>query len=85
LGNREIDYSWEKLGASRTGLTDGGEPNVCGWLRDKFGLRWQIVPSQIWDWLNGDDPAIVQRVTSKVWPMGKLDMAELQRAAAAKG
>ena len=49
---------------------------------DKFGLRWQIVPSQIWDWLNGDDPAMVQRVTSKVWAMEKLDLAELQRVAA---
>jgi predicted 3-demethylubiquinone-9 3-methyltransferase (glyoxalase superfamily) len=47
----EIDYYWEKLAA------DGGEHNVCGWLRDKFGMPWQIVPSQIWDWLNGDDPA----------------------------
>jgi predicted 3-demethylubiquinone-9 3-methyltransferase (glyoxalase superfamily) len=74
----EIDYFWEKLAA------DGGEPNVCGWLRDKFGMPWQIVPSQIWDWLNGDDPAMVQRVTSKVWAMEKLDMAELQRAANGK-
>jgi predicted 3-demethylubiquinone-9 3-methyltransferase (glyoxalase superfamily) len=72
----EIDYFWEKLAA------DGGEPNVCGWLRDKFGLPWQIVPGQIWDWLNGDDPAMVQRVTSKLWAMEKLDLAELQRAAA---
>ncbi len=69
MGNREIDYFWEKLAA------DGGEPNVCGWLRDKFGLPWQIVPGQIWDWLNGDDPAMVQRVTSKVWAMEKLDLA----------
>ena len=73
----EIDYFWEKLAA------DGGEPNVCGWLRDKFGMPWQIVPSQIWDWLNGDDPAMVKRVTSAVWAMEKLDLAELQRAAAA--
>ena len=60
-------------------LADGGEPNVCGW--PKFGMPWQIVPGQIWDWLNGDDPAMVQRVTSKVWAMEKLDLAELQRAA----
>ena len=71
----EIDYFWEKLAA------DGGEPNVCGWLRDKFGMPWQIVPSQIWDWLNGDDPAKVKRVTAKVWAMEKLDVAELERAA----
>jgi predicted 3-demethylubiquinone-9 3-methyltransferase (glyoxalase superfamily) len=73
----EIDYFWEKLAA------DGGEPNVCGWLRDKFGMPWQIVPSQIWDWLNGDDPAKVKRVTSKVWQMEKMDLPELERAAAA--
>jgi predicted 3-demethylubiquinone-9 3-methyltransferase (glyoxalase superfamily) len=71
----EIDYFWEKLGA------DGGEPNVCGWVRDKFGMPWQIVPSQIWDWLNGDDPAKVKRVTGAVWQMEKLNLAELERAA----
>ena len=71
----EIDYFWEKLAA------DGGEPNVCGWLRDKFGMPWQIVPSQIWDWLNGDDPAMVKRVTGEVWQMEKLDLAKLERAA----
>ena len=72
----EIDYFWEKLAA------DGGEPNVCGWLRDKFGMPWQIVPGKVWDWLNGNDPAMVQRVTSKVWQMEKLDLAALERAAA---
>jgi predicted 3-demethylubiquinone-9 3-methyltransferase (glyoxalase superfamily) len=74
----EIDYFWEKLAA------DGGEPNVCGWLRDKFGMPWQIVPSQIWDWLSDKDPARVHRVTAKVWQMEKLDMVELERAAAGK-
>ena len=71
----EIDYFWEKLAAN------GGEQIQCGWLKDKFGMPWQIVPSQVWDWLNGDDPAKVQRVTAKVWAMEKLDMAELERAA----
>jgi len=72
----EIDYYWEKLAA------DGGEPNVCGWLRDKFGMPWQICPRKVWDWLSDKDPARVQRVTAKVWAMEKLDLAELQRAAA---
>jgi len=67
----EIDYFWEKLAA------DGGEHVECGWLKDKFGMPWQIVPSQIWDWLNGDNPVKVQRVTSVVWQMEKLDLAEL--------
>jgi hypothetical protein len=46
-------------------------------------LPWQIVPSQISDWLNGDDPAMAKRVTSKVWAVEELDLAELQRAARA--
>jgi predicted 3-demethylubiquinone-9 3-methyltransferase (glyoxalase superfamily) len=71
----EIDHYWEKLPA------DGGEPNVCGWVRDKFGMPWQIVPAKIWDWLNGEDPARVQRVTAEVWQMEKLDFARLERAA----
>ena len=74
----EIDHYWEKLSA------DGGEQIQCGWLKDKFGMPWQIVPGKIWDWLNGEDPARVQRVTAKVWQMEKLDLAELERAAAGK-
>ena len=71
----EIDYYWEKLAA------DGGEHNVCGWLKDKFGMPWQICPRQVWDWLNDDDPARVQRVAAAVWQMEKLDLAALERAA----
>lgn len=71
----EIDYFWEKLSA------DGGEPIQCGWLKDKFGMPWQIVPKQIWDWLSDKDPARVQRVTAEVWQMEKLDLAALERAA----
>jgi predicted 3-demethylubiquinone-9 3-methyltransferase (glyoxalase superfamily) len=69
----EINYFWEKLSA------DGGEPIQCGWLKDKFGMPWQIVPGKIWDWFK--DPAKVQRVTAEVWQMTKLDLATLQRAA----
>jgi predicted 3-demethylubiquinone-9 3-methyltransferase (glyoxalase superfamily) len=72
----EIDYFWAKLSA------DGGEPIQCGWLKDRFGMPWQIHPTKIWEWLNGDDPARVQRVTAKVWAMAKMDLAELERAAA---
>lgn len=54
---------------------------MCGWLKDKFGMPWQIVPSQVWDWLNGDDPGKVKRVTAAVWQMEKLDLAALERAA----
>ena len=71
----EIDHFWEKLAA------DGGEPNVCGWLKDKFGMPWQIVPGKLWDWFN--DPAKVKRVTAEVWQMKKLDLAKLERAVSA--
>ncbi len=73
----EIDYFWEKLAA------DGGEPIQCGWLKDKFGMPWQIVPGKLWDWFN--DPAKVKRVTAEVWQMEKLDLAKLERAANAAG
>jgi predicted 3-demethylubiquinone-9 3-methyltransferase (glyoxalase superfamily) len=71
----EIDYYWERLAA------DGGEHIQCGWLKDKFGMPWQIVPRKIWEWLDGKDPAKVQRVTAEVWQMEKLDLAKLERAA----
>lgn len=71
----EIDYFWEKLAA------DGGEQIQCGWLKDKFGMPWQIVPTEIWDWLSDKDPAKVGRVTSGVWAMEKLDLVELERVA----
>ncbi len=75
----EIDYFWEKLAA------DGGEQIQCGWLTDKFGMPWQIVPSPIWDWLASSDPAKVQRVTGAVWQMEKLDWAKLEEAARGNG
>ena len=71
----EIDHYWEKLAA------DGGERIQCGWVKEKFGMPWQIVPSKVWDWLRGEDPARVQRVTAALWQMEKLDLAELERAA----
>ncbi len=71
----EIDHYWEKLAA------DGGEQIQCGWLKDKFGMPWQIVPSKVWDWLRDDDPGRVQLVKAALWQMEKLDLAELRRAA----
>ena len=58
------------------------KPFQCGWFKDKFGMPWQIHGSKIWEWLNGDDPEKVKRVTSAVWEMAKMDRAELERAAA---
>ena|SRR5437762_9534249 len=68
----EIDYYWEKLTA------DGGEEVQCGWLTDKFGLSWQVVPTKISEWAGGG--AGFQRVMKAVMPMKKLDLAALQAA-----
>ena len=70
----EIDYYWGKLSA------DGGEEVQCGWLTDKFGLSWQVVPAKIREWMEDKDPARTQRVMHAVMQMKKLDMAAMQRA-----
>ncbi|HCK81343.1 MAG TPA: hypothetical protein DIC59_07740 [Candidatus Competibacteraceae bacterium] len=71
----EIDYFWDKLSA-------GGDPNaqVCGWVKDKYGVSWQIVPNAIADMLADPDTAKSQRVMTAVLKMKKLDLAQLQRA-----
>src|SRR5438270_10636675 len=69
----EIDYYWEKLTA------DSGEEVQCGWLTDKYGLSWQVVPTKIHEWAG--DPARFQRVMRAIMPMKKLDLAALERAA----
>jgi predicted 3-demethylubiquinone-9 3-methyltransferase (glyoxalase superfamily) len=68
----EIDYYWEKLTAG------GGEEVQCGWLADKYGLSWQVVPANLKKWAG--DPARFKRVMQALMPMKKLDMATLQRA-----
>ena len=68
----EIDYYWEKLTAG------GGEEVQCGWLADKYGLSWQVVPMKLAGWAR--DPVGFQRVMHAVMPMKKLDMAALQKA-----
>ncbi len=73
----EIDYYWEKLTA------DGGKEVECGWVADKYGLFWQVVPAKFFaEWVK--DPAGLQRVTHEVWQMTKLDLAKLQKAFAGK-
>lgn len=69
----EIDELWEKL-------SEGGVPNQCGWLDDKFGLTWQIVPSILGKLLGDKDPAKSARVMNVMMQMVKLDIAGLQRA-----
>ena len=70
---REIDHYWDKLSA-------GGKTNRCGWLTDKFGLSWQIVPSILSDLLSGEDDEKSSRAMQAMLKMTKLDIAELQHA-----
>jgi predicted 3-demethylubiquinone-9 3-methyltransferase (glyoxalase superfamily) len=70
----EVDYLWNKLTA------DGGEESQCGWLKDKFGLSWQIVPSALSQYLGDPDPAKAQRVMQAMLKMRKIIVADLDRA-----
>jgi predicted 3-demethylubiquinone-9 3-methyltransferase (glyoxalase superfamily) len=71
---REIDEYWDKLTA------DGGAPGRCGWLKDKYGLSWQIVPKTLGRLLGGTDGAKSKRVMDALMQMNKLDVNTLQRA-----
>lgn len=71
----EVDDLWDKLGA-------GGKPSRCGWLDDKFGLTWQIVPSRLPELLQHPDPAAAKRVMQAMMQMVKIDIAKLEAAAA---
>ena len=72
----EVDYYWDKLGA-------GGQIIECGWLKDKFGLAWQIVPDVLLELIQDDDPQRKDRAMKAMMKMKKLDLAELQQAVAA--
>ena len=71
----EVDRLWEALTA------DGGEPGPCGWLKDRWGLSWQIVPRRLGELLEDPDPDRARRAMEAMLKMGKLDVAELERAA----
>ena len=70
----EVDRLWDALTA------DGGEPVQCGWLRDRFGLSWQIVPEEMYDYLSSPDRDASRRAFEAMMGMVKLDAAELRRA-----
>jgi len=70
----EVDYLWEKL-------CEGGKPSRCGWLKDKFGLSWQIVPSILGQLMSDPDPEKSKRVLQAMMQMVKLDIEGLRRAA----
>ena len=71
---QEIDELWIRLTA------DGGAPSRCGWLKDKFGLSWQVVPSALGRMLGDTDAARSARVMNAMLTMDKLDLAQLRRA-----
>ena len=69
----EIDYFWEKLSA-------GGKKVECGWLKDKFGLSWQIVPTEFFEMISNATPQQSNRVMQALMQMEKLDLAKLEQA-----
>ena len=69
----EIDYFWSKL-------SDGGQESQCGWLKDRFGVSWQVVPKMLSDLFTGADPEKEGRAMQALLGMRKLDIAELKRA-----
>jgi predicted 3-demethylubiquinone-9 3-methyltransferase (glyoxalase superfamily) len=69
----EVDYYWERL-------SHVPDAEQCGWCKDKFGLAWHIVPRQLGELMNGDDPEGVKRVTQAMMAMHKLNVAELEAA-----
>jgi predicted 3-demethylubiquinone-9 3-methyltransferase (glyoxalase superfamily) len=73
-GQDEVDFFWDSL-------TEGGEEGPCGWLKDRYGVSWQVVPTILSELINNPDPARAQRAMQAMFGMRKLDIAALQRAA----
>ena len=72
---QEVDHYWDAL-------LDGGQPSQCGWLTDRFGVSWQIVPERLGELMGSTDPEAAYRVTQAMLQMVKLDIATLEKAAA---
>ena len=72
----EVDRYWDTL-------SEGGEPGPCGWVKDRYGLSWQIIPRALTTLLSDPDREKAQRVMAAMLTMGKIEVAELERAAAA--
>jgi predicted 3-demethylubiquinone-9 3-methyltransferase (glyoxalase superfamily) len=72
----EVDDYWEKL-------TDGGEEGPCGWLKDRFGVSWQVFPKRLLELLGDPDSERAQRATSAMMAMKKIDLAAIEEAAGA--
>lgn len=75
---RQVDYYWDRL-------IEGGAPSQCGWLTDKFGVSWQIVPNALPKMLRDKDPERARRVMTAMLPMVKLDVKALKAAAKESG
>lgn len=73
----EVDYLWERLSA-------GGEEQPCGWLKDRFGLSWQIIPSVLSELISDPDPEKSQRAVQAMLTMSKIDIEDLKRAHAGR-
>lgn len=73
-GQAEVDHYWYRL------IADGGREQPCGWLKDRFGLSWQVVPSEFHEMMRSADGDRVKRVTEAMFQMTRLDIAALQRA-----
>jgi predicted 3-demethylubiquinone-9 3-methyltransferase (glyoxalase superfamily) len=68
-----VDFYWDRL-------SEGGETSQCGWLKDRFGLSWQVVPAVLADMIGDPDPEKARRATEAMLQMTKLDIAKLQQA-----
>lgn len=71
---QELDSLWSRLSS------EGGSELACGWLKDKYGMCWQIWPTQMQDWFAADDPVALQRMFEALWQMTKLDISTLEKA-----
>lgn len=71
----DVDKYWEAL------LADGGKAVQCGWLTDKFGLSWQVIPERLEELMSSEDKDVANRVTQAMLKMVKIDIAELEKAA----
>jgi predicted 3-demethylubiquinone-9 3-methyltransferase (glyoxalase superfamily) len=69
----EVDYYWERL-------SDGGQEDACGWVKDRYGLSWQVIPTVFTDMISDPDPAKVRRVMEAMFTMTKFDIGALQKA-----
>jgi predicted 3-demethylubiquinone-9 3-methyltransferase (glyoxalase superfamily) len=74
----EVDHYWDALTA------DGGQPGPCGWLKDRFGISWQVIPRRLNELIGSSDPGAAERAMKAMLEMSKIDVAELERAAAAQ-